>query len=443
MYKVQKNSKILIIITYLIPIIFLFHFGSEASANGKTINRISGENRYHTAVEVSKQGWSTGAHTIVLSVGNNFPDALAGTPLAHSLNAPILLTDKNYIPTEIVNEIKRLDAKEAIILGGTSVISENVEASLKKMGVSVNRIAGKDRFETTVHISKKLPLKDTAIIAYGRNFPDSLSIASYAAVNGYPIFLVEKDSIPIEIKQQLTKYSKTIVVGGEGVITNQVLSQLPNPTRVAGSSRFGTAATVSEKLQAPSESVYIATGMSFADALTGSVLAAKENTSILLVERNSVPNEINRVIQNNSIQSFGIIGGKNVVSEDVSKALGFDLTKLINNAKAHIGTPYVWGGTTKSGFDCSGFTQFVFRESGITLPRQTTDQYNIGKKVASPSIGDLVFFETYKEGPSHVGIYIGNNEFIHAGSTRGVEISSMNNVYWKPKYLGARDVLNK
>jgi cell wall-associated NlpC family hydrolase len=199
---------------------------------------------------------------------------------------------------------------------------------------------------------------------------------------------------------------------------------------------------VSEKLQAPSESVYIATGMSFADALTGSVLAAKKNTSILLVEKNSVPTEINSVIKNNSIHTFGIIGGKSVVSEDVSKALGFDLDKLINTAKAYLGTPYVWGGTNTSGFDCSGYTQFVFRESGIILPRQTTDQYVTGTKVSSPSVGDLVFFETYKEGPSHVGIYIGNNEFIHAGSTRGVEISSMNNVYWKPRYLGSRDVLN-
>lgn len=426
----------------MVPLIFLFHFGSEASANGKTINRISGDNRYHTAVEVSKQGWSSGADTIVLSVGNNFPDALAGTPLAHSLNAPILLTDKNYIPSEIVSEIKRLGAKQAIILGGTGVISGNVADSLGKMGLTVNRIAGKDRFETTVQISNKLPETDTAIIAFGRNFPDSLSIASYAAVNGYPIFLVEKNSIPSEVKKQLSKYNNTIVVGGEGVITNQVLEQLPNPTRVAGSSRFGTAATVSEKLQAPSESVYIATGMSFADALTGSVLAAKKNTSILLVEKNSVPTEINSVIQNNSIHTFGIIGGKSVVSEDVSKALGFDLDKLINTAKAYLGTPYVWGGTTTSGFDCSGYTQFVFRESGITLPRQTTDQYVTGSKVSSPSVGDLVFFETYKEGPSHVGIYIGNNEFIHAGSTRGVEISSMDNVYWKPRYLGSRDVLN-
>ncbi|WP_078378868.1 cell wall-binding repeat-containing protein [Sutcliffiella halmapala] len=429
-------------IVCLIPVLFFLQFANETLASEKTINRISGDNRYKTAVEVSKQGWPKGTNTVVISVGNNFPDALAGTPLAYSLDAPILLTDSNYVPKEIQEEISRLKASKAVILGGTGVVTEKVEVTLVTMGLSVERIAGRDRFETTVNIANKLPSKDTAIVAYGRNFPDSLAIASYAAVNGYPIFLVENNSIPLAVKKELSKYSKTIVVGGEGVISRQVFQQLPTPVRVAGSSRFGTAATVSETLQNPKDNVYIATGMSFADALTGSVLAAKDNTSILLVEKNSVPSDINRVIQNNTIKKFEIIGGESVVSENVSNALVRDLTKLISTAKNYIGTPYVWGGTTPNGFDCSGYTQFVFKQYGIHLPRQTSDQWSAGKSISAPQVGDLVFFETYQAGPSHVGIYIGNNEFIHAGSTRGVEITSMSNSYWSPRYLGAKRVIN-
>ncbi|MDT8860344.1 peptidoglycan-binding protein [Alkalihalobacillus sp. MEB130] len=114
------------------------------------------------------------------------------------------------------------------------------------------------------------------------------------------------------------------------------------------------------------------------------------------------------------------------------------VTNLVAEAANHIGTPYLWGGTTTRGFDCSGFTQFVFNQQGISLPRTVAQQWNAGKSVSQPSVGDMVFFETYQKGPSHNGIYIGNNQFVHSGSSTGVTITSMNNPYWKQRYLGAK-----
>lgn len=117
-------------------------------------------------------------------------------------------------------------------------------------------------------------------------------------------------------------------------------------------------------------------------------------------------------------------------------------TSMINYAKTLIGSPYKWAGTTPAGFDCSGFIYYVFQKSqGITLPRTTSQLYgNTGLKVSSPSKGDLVFFDTSsgKTGVSHAGIYIGNNQFIHASSSKGITITDMNNSYWAPKYLGAK-----
>ncbi|CAH2713002.1 putative peptidoglycan endopeptidase LytE [Neobacillus rhizosphaerae] len=110
---------------------------------------------------------------------------------------------------------------------------------------------------------------------------------------------------------------------------------------------------------------------------------------------------------------------------------------VMNEANKYIGTPYLWGGNTPAGFDCSGFTSYVFNKVGITIPRTAALQWSGLKVSATPNPGDLVFFETYAAGASHVGIYLGNNKFIQAGSS-GVSIADMTNSYWKPRYLGAR-----
>jgi putative cell wall-binding protein len=424
----------------IIPILFFLFNQSPAEATGKSVDRISGANRYGTAVEVSKKGWINGSENVVISVGDNFPDALAGAPFAYSINAPILLTDRFYLPYEVKQEIRRLNAKKAYILGGENVVSTKIEETLKAMGLMVERIKGKNRYETSAAIAEKLNKIDTAVIAFGRNFPDSLSIAAYASQQGFPILLTEKNELPEEIKVVLSKFKQTIVVGGEGVISKKVFNQLPNPRRISGADRYSTSAKIVETFGGSSKKSYIATGQAFSDALTGSVLAAKDHAPVLLVEANKVATEVVNVIGQKDFNHFTIIGGKNVVTDDVLRFLKFDIQSLINTAKALQGVPYTYGGTTPSGFDCSGYINYVYKQHGIELPRTTRDIWNVGTKVSQPSIGDIVFFETYKPGPSHAGIYIGNNEFIHASSSRGVSITSMDNSYFKPRYLGAKRV---
>lgn len=113
---------------------------------------------------------------------------------------------------------------------------------------------------------------------------------------------------------------------------------------------------------------------------------------------------------------------------------------VIHTATSLIGTPYSWGGTSPNGFDCSGFIQFVYDQHDITIPRTVNEIWNFATEVGEPSIGDLVFFETYQAGPSHLGLYIGNNEFIHAGSSNGVQTSHLNESYWQSRYLGAKRI---
>lgn len=116
---------------------------------------------------------------------------------------------------------------------------------------------------------------------------------------------------------------------------------------------------------------------------------------------------------------------------------------LSSTAHSYLGTPYLMGGTTRRAIDCSAFTQNVFAAHGVKLPRTADVQYNVGKSVprGKEQPGDLVFFETYLPGPSHVGIYLGDGKFIHASSSRGVTITPLNGTYFGPRYLGAKRVL--
>lgn len=114
---------------------------------------------------------------------------------------------------------------------------------------------------------------------------------------------------------------------------------------------------------------------------------------------------------------------------------------IIATAKEYIGVPYVWGGASANGFDCSGFIQFVYQSHDKTIPRTTRDIWNFAKETNEPSIGDLLFFETYQAGPSHLGIYLGDGNFIHAASSTGVTITNyQNNPYWNKRFIAAKSI---
>ena len=118
--------------------------------------------------------------------------------------------------------------------------------------------------------------------------------------------------------------------------------------------------------------------------------------------------------------------------------------EILAFAKSFMGVPYVFGGTTPSGFDCSGFLQYVFKQHGINIPRLADEQYLLGKSVKTSQLspGDLVFFSTYLPGASHCGFYVGNGKFLHASSSKGIAIDSLDSEYWKPKFLGGKKITN-
>ncbi|WP_010677002.1 cell wall-binding repeat-containing protein [Bacillus timonensis] len=303
-------------IIFFATLLFIFILQDQTQA--ATINRIEGKTRYDTAVEISKQTYPNGTNVVVLVTGEDFPDALAGSPLAFKFDAPILSTRKSRLPDVTRNEITRLGATEIIILGGTGAISSNVEDELKKLNVTISRIAGKNRYETAALIANQIG-SEKAIVANGQNFPDALTVAPYAAKEQIPILLTRDRVLPAETKNQLR--NETIVLGGEKAISSKIASTLPNVTRLSGATRYETNIKIVDFFDKSVGQAFVTTGMNFADALTGSILAAKNQDPILLVRPDYVPIKSQLFLKLLNPDTFNIIGGQAAITPNAANSL--------------------------------------------------------------------------------------------------------------------------
>ncbi|NYE05788.1 putative cell wall-binding protein [Bacillus niacini] len=282
-------------------------------------SRVSGATRYETAIEISKEGWQDGADTVVLAQAMNFPDALAGAPLAYKYNAPILLTETAKLTDATKKEIERLGADRVIILGSQVAVSKQVEDALVSMNLKeVKRIGGATRFETAQLIANELgSTNGKAIVATGFEFPDALAVAPYAARNAIPILLTNPNYIPESTMQALQGKSTIYAIGGENALNAPVINKLPGTVQqIAGETRYDTAAEIINAFDLGDQQALVATGTGFADALTGAVLAAKKNASLLLVTKDDVRTPIETIIKQRSIHTFTLLGGSDVVNVD-------------------------------------------------------------------------------------------------------------------------------
>ncbi len=252
--------------------------------------RIAGTTRYVTAIQISEATWSS-ANSVVLTRGDDFPDALAGAVLAKGskVNGPLLLTDSKQLLPEVLAEIQRLHAQQVYILGGTGAVSAVVRISLEQNNLIVHRIEGTDRYETAANIALEAVANSSqAFLASGNSFADALSVSSYAAAQ-VPLLLTDLNTIPSVTLQALPKLGvhSITMIGGEGVISPSVQLQLESlgfsVDRLAGADRYLTNTTVLNKLNYNTNTVYVATGKDFPDALSGAILAAKGNNPIMLV----------------------------------------------------------------------------------------------------------------------------------------------------------------
>lgn len=298
---------------------------SNNSKNGENkdyeTGRLDGEDRTDTAIKISQEGWPNGALAVILSRDDDFPDALAGVPLSRKLDAPILLTNKDVLSSKTGAEITRLKAKTIYILGGPGAVSQEIQDYLVSKGLEVVRIGGINRFETAALIAKRLPAQGKAVLTYGYDFPDTLAISPWAASNSVPVLLTQRDYLPLSTLASLKELNvkETIVVGGSGVVSENVASSLPGMVRYAGANRYQTNLEILESLAGNNLSLCLATGEDFPDALVGAGLAAKDNSFIFLVDETLSEPKLGEFLvkHKGAIRFPYVFGGNGVVNEQV------------------------------------------------------------------------------------------------------------------------------
>ncbi len=257
-------------------------------------------------------------------------------PLAHALNAPILLVRSSKLDADTIAEIQRLGANKVIILGGELAIDGSVVTVLKNMGLDVDRIAGKSRFDTAVEIAKRLEQttgrKPTeAFFAFSHGYADALSIGAAAAARKAPILYIAADGVLSDNTKayfQTAGIKNAFVLGGTLAISDSAEGNIRaagavNVQRVSGKTRYDTCIEINKTFEDSfgGRNICIATGTNFPDALAGGVFAAENSAPLVLV-----PDKLTDVqtgyINSVKPENIYIFGGEAAVSRDIENQLG-------------------------------------------------------------------------------------------------------------------------
>lgn len=298
---------------------------STANTTNENVQRISGENRVQTAIEVSKKMFKEGTNKVVLANQDNYSDVLTAAPFAKANNASLLYVSSNSISKEVMSEIARLKAKEITIIGGEKSVDEGLKKELEKRNFKVDRLSGADRYKTSAQIAAKLidDKTTTLEIASGENYADALSLNNAAEKDKAPILLVRVNAIDKSVEDVIksSKASLINIAGREKSVSESTkanIKKISNATvnRIGGADRYETSILLA-KYSGAKEVVVVASGENFADALVAAPFSAKQKGAILLTNKDKLGQNAEQFIKDTKFNKSYVIGGEKSVSEDV------------------------------------------------------------------------------------------------------------------------------
>lgn len=293
-------------------------------------SRISGSNRFSTAVEVSKMNYKK-SETVILANSEKATDILTTSPLAESLECPVLYTKDNDIPEETISEMERLGVKRVIVIGGKKSVSDSVFKELSSK-YELNRVAGSDRFDTANKIAKEVVKisseKKKAIMVSSESYVDALTISSLATKENIPIVITNSKNLSEKTEEFLknNEIKEIVYVGGNNSISNEVQKEtekkgIKTVARYAGKDRYETATIISNNVRPDSDfSVYV-NGENLSDAITANSLCANLKSPILLVKKDTIPDSVKKTMNGKARFNRIIVGGENSVSKNVEKEI--------------------------------------------------------------------------------------------------------------------------
>ncbi len=306
-------------------------FTSTFTTTTVLVDRLAGDRRFGTAAAVSRSQFEPGVDTVFVASGAAFPDALSGGPGAALEGAPLLLTHQNSLPAETAEELARLSPLNIVVLGGVAAVDSTVlEALLDYVPAAgtVKRVAGPDRFGTAAEVSSTFfapDAVDTVFVASGANFPDALAGSAPAARDGSPMLLTRPGTLPAATEAELARLDpqRIVVLGGQSSIDDAVLDDIQaatgvTPERIFGSNRDETAVAVSEEFYAPvTDRIYVATGVTFPDALSAGPVAGLQGSPILLSRTGTVAAAVRDELVRLDPVHVRLLGGTSAVSQAV------------------------------------------------------------------------------------------------------------------------------
>lgn len=306
-------------------------FGAD-SGRAEGVERIAGADRYETSAEISRRSFDSGVGTAFIASGEIFTDALSGAPVAAQRKGPLLLVKAGEIPSAIAAELTRLRPRRIVVLGGPATISTSVESQLGSYtSGGVDRWMGKDRYEASAQISQETfdPGVSKVYLASGEVFPDALSGAPVAGMDGAPMLLTADDRLPSAIAEELDRLNpKTIyVLGGPNSVSDEVSAGLTDYTdgfveRLWGADRYDASANIAKESFAPGVSVaYVAYGQVFSDALSGAPVGGIRRGPMLLVDDTDIPDSIREALGYLQPKKIVVLGGTASVSTAVEEEL--------------------------------------------------------------------------------------------------------------------------